>query len=213
MAVGSTTVQVLGAEETEKYLGRKLYFKERQGTELQNRMAVAWAAFHQHKSELCSKHYPLRDRVRLFEAVVKPAALYGCSSWALTSKMRDLLKVIRRRMHRKKTGPNPEDWIDYMRRSAGRVDEVSTKFVMEDWITAYRKKKWNFAGKIAPQNDDRWSKGILDWRPYNGHGRCQGRPKTRWSHDVDRLAGASWSEVAADANLWKCLETGFLKGC
>ena len=66
------------------------------------------------------------------------------------------------RVHGKKTGPNPEDWIDYMRRSAGRVDELSTKFAMEDWITAYRKKKWNFAGRAARQTDDRWSKRILD---------------------------------------------------
>ena len=68
--------------------------------ELDNRIAAAWGSFHEHKSELCSKHYSLKDRVKLFEAVVTPTALYGASTWTLKLDMVKQLKTAWRKMLR-----------------------------------------------------------------------------------------------------------------
>lgn len=38
------------------------------------------------RSELTSKHYPLKHRVRLFDGTVTPTMLYGSATWTLTKK-------------------------------------------------------------------------------------------------------------------------------
>ena len=65
-----------------------------------HRIAAAWSAFQKHKGKLCSKHYKLRDRIRLFEAVVTPVSLSGCSAWAMIERKRDRLKTTRRKVLR-----------------------------------------------------------------------------------------------------------------
>ena len=111
-------VEVLDEKAAEKYLGRKLCFEDGQETEFKNRFAAAWAAFHRHKGELCNKFYCLRDRVKLFDAVVSPVVLYACSTWTLTKRMETKLQVERRRVLRyvfrifRRRAPNEEEeWV------------------------------------------------------------------------------------------------------
>jgi hypothetical protein len=211
-------VQIRREDESERYLGRKLTFKDHNEVELANRTAAAWAAFHKHKEEPCNRHYRIEDRVRLFEAVVTPTALYGCAAWALTSKMSDNLKTARRKMlryvfhlHRRRAGPHAETWVEYMRRSARQVDELTLKYGIEEWTTMHRRRKWAFAGQTARQTDSRWSTLSLEWKPHEGHGRSRGRPRTRWSDDLEKYAGGSWPDEALDSELWKALEEGYVR--
>ena len=53
--------------------------------ELQHRIKKAWAKYAVYKEELTNKNVPLKLRMRLFNAVVTPTMLYGCSSWVLTA--------------------------------------------------------------------------------------------------------------------------------
>ena len=70
ITVGERPVEILDEFVAEKYLGRKLSFSNLHRTELENRIASAWAAFHMHKGRLCNKNYHVKDRIRLFDAVV-----------------------------------------------------------------------------------------------------------------------------------------------
>ena len=211
--VGPMCVSVLSQEASEKYLGRKLAFDGNHQVELKNRFATAWGAFHKHKGELCSKHYRLQDRARLFDAVVSPTLLYGCCAWALTKSMERTLRTQRRKMlryvfriHRLRD----ESWIEYMKRSAGTVDDFAVAHSMRDWVVEYRRLKWRAAGEFARKTDGRWSKRTRSWKPTCGVGRKQGRPKTRWSDDLEKFVGSAWNEVACDRYLWNILEEGFV---
>ena len=75
--------EVLAADGSTKYLGRKVSFEDPHATEFDNRIAAAWGAFSKHKAELTDRRYRLKDRLRLFDAVVTPTVLYGCETWAL----------------------------------------------------------------------------------------------------------------------------------
>ena len=212
--VGDESVSILDEMDSEKYLGRKLSFENCHDTELSNRIRAAWACFHKHKSVLCSKYYRLADRVRLFEATVSPTLLYGCATWALTAAMEHQLKVVWRRMLRYvfrifRTQTNErelENWIDFVKRAASRVDVLAEQMGMEGWIATSRRRKWKFAGQLVRKTDDRWSKLLLTWRPYNGHGRGPGRPRTRWNDSIAEFCGGDWLSIAADECRWNDLE-------
>ena len=226
VAINGQAIQILAESQAEKYLGRKLSFRDGQLTEFRNRTAAAWAAFHKHKGELCSKWYPLRDRIRLFDATVTPTMLYACGTWALTKVMERELITIRRRMlryvfrlfRRKESDDNSgishqdgkEDWIEYLRRSARLIDDMSGTLGSEDWVRTYRKRKWRFAGAVATRTDSRWSTAAARWRCTYAVGRERGHPKLRWTDAIVKYAGGDWYNIASDVSLWACLEEGFV---
>jgi len=204
------SVAILQEEKAERYLGRKLAFSGCHAKEVANRIAAGWAAFSKHKSELCSKLYNLSDRVRLFEAVVSPAVLYACSTWALTKQLERKISVARRKMlrfvfrtHRRKVDDELEDWVTYLRRSAAVITEISERYQMADWVTTHRRRKWRLAGKLARETDNRWSHIILQWRPHHGHGRSPGRPHTRWADQLEEFAGGDWMSLASQKHQWE----------
>ena len=139
IVVEGQRVGILFENEAEKYLGRKLCFRNGHEVELRNRIASGWAAFHRNKGELCSNRYPLPSRVRLFEAMVSPAVLYGSATWALTlSQERELLTAWRKmlrfvfRLHRRQQG-NSEDWGDYLQRTSREVSRLAEAAKITSW--------------------------------------------------------------------------------
>ena len=217
VSVGGESVTILDERASEKYLGRKLAFQSCQEVEIANRLAAGWAAFTKHKSELCCKHYCLRDRVRLFDATVSPAVLYGCTTWALTERLQNKLQVTRRRMlryvlrvFRCKVDGDDEEWVSYMQRATRKIERLTLELGMKDWVEIHRRRKWQFAGKLARQTDSRWSHLLLDWKLNLGHGRSRGHPCTRWADPLESFAGGAWIDIAADSDHWDFLEEGFV---
>ena len=199
-------------------MGRKLCIGEVHETELQNRLALGWAAFHKHKAELCSPAYKLEDRIRLFIATVSPVVLYGASTSVLLKDMERRLHTAWRRMlryvfrlHRRRApeGEDGEDWVECLKRTARHVEDLAQAHGLESWTHTYRRLKWRLAGKLARTNDNRWSKVILSWKPWEESGRGLGRPKTRWTDQIEKYAGGNWQDTALDTSHWEILEEGF----
>ena len=212
--IGAATVQIVPEDTPEKYLGVKISFRSARETEFRNRVAAAWAAFHVNKGELCSKSYALKDRIRLFDAVVTPVMLYACPTWTLTSVMEKELITVRQKMlryvfrifRRKET----ETWVEYLQRSAKVVDEVAEQHLSVDWLQTYRGRKWRFAGRTVLQCDDRWSKLVMQSAVPHKGGRNRGHPRLRWADALAKYAGEDWMASASDKDLWRLLEDGFV---
>jgi hypothetical protein len=100
LTVNGRVVEVLPIDATEKYLGRAFSFTETHAAEIKHRISAGWAKFHQHRDILCGKHYPIRDRLRFFEAVVTPTVLYASGTWTMTNKLGMELRTAQRRMLR-----------------------------------------------------------------------------------------------------------------
>ncbi len=83
MMVNKQKVEVLAADASTMYLGRMLCMDDYHNKEVQHRMTKLWAKFMTYKGELCDKHYPLSDRLKLFNAVVTPTVLYGSGTWTM----------------------------------------------------------------------------------------------------------------------------------
>jgi hypothetical protein len=76
-----------------EYLGRKLSLKDTHETEVEHRIAKARSKFMSHKAELCSKHYPLKHRLRIFQATVSATLLYGSGAWTSTASLEGKLRT------------------------------------------------------------------------------------------------------------------------
>ena len=163
----------------------------------------------------------MKDRVRLFQAVVTPVVLYASATWALRQDVEKQLRTAWRRMLRyvfrifrqKSTTHDGEQetWVEYIQGAARKVHTLAQRYGVEEWTRTHRRKKWSLAGRLARANDRRWSQQILSWKPNYGVGRHQGRPFTRWSDHLERYAGGNWQQIAEDVGLWAILEEGFLE--
>ena len=98
--IGRETIKILALDESTMYLGRKLTLGSYHDTEIDHRIACGWAKFNQYKKELCCRHYPLIDRLRLFESVITPTVLYSARTWTTNAARTNRLKVAQRRMLR-----------------------------------------------------------------------------------------------------------------
>ena len=64
-----------------------------------NLLSESWAKLrHAGRHILCSRHYPFRMRLKLFEATVSPTGLYACASWTMPESRRQRLLATQRRL-------------------------------------------------------------------------------------------------------------------
>ncbi|CAH2239763.1 jg24652 [Pararge aegeria aegeria] len=59
--------------------------------------------------------------------------------------------------------------------------------------------KWRWAGHIARAKDGRWTEKILHWYPREDR-RPRGRPRRRWSDDIIKAVGATWTRLARETD-------------
>ena len=114
------------------------------------------------------------------------------------------------RIYRKCADGDDEDWHAYLSRAKAKINQISHDLGMQEWVNTHRRRKWQFAGRLARATDKRWSRTILDWSPYFGLGRGRGHPVTRWTDQLEKYAGGAWLDIAADEDLWTSSEEGFV---
>ena len=181
-------VHVLQEGDSEKYLGRKLSVDEYHKAEFDNRLAMGWAAFFKLKAALCNRHVPIRDRIALFQSSVAPCVLYACGTWTMTADMSHKLRCTQRRMLRwmiKSSRGVDEPWPDYIRRATRTAEDLAFCCGCAEWTAAQCNRKCDLAAKSALSPDERWSKRLLQWKPWF---RCNprrdvGHPLKRWTDD------------------------------
>ncbi|KAK0417896.1 hypothetical protein QR680_013267 [Steinernema hermaphroditum] len=126
---------------------------------------------------------------RLHDQCILPAMLYGCETWALTQAAQRKLAAGQRRMERRVVGvrlldKKSNDWLRGV-----------TKFT--DVVEAAKKRKWNYAWKLANEASGKWSRQLEEWRPPVT--RPLGRPRTRWRDDfAKKLGTARWQQRARE---------------
>ena len=155
---GQVVVKVVDVGGSERYLGRNVCFVDYHGVELANRIAAGWASFMKFKTILRNRNIPICQRIRLWDATVSPAVLYGCAAWTLTAQQEQLLKTTQRRMMRWTLGVvklNGEEWPDFIKRSTHRSEEMFYKHGATDCVNRWRAAKWKYAGLCCRQTDGR----------------------------------------------------------
>ena len=117
-----------------------------------------------------------------------------------------------------------EPWVDWLRRTTRSVEEHLDKLKIESWVHQARRRKWNWAARVANMSDDRWTKRLLMWRPelhFDGFasraGRRQARPKTRYDDELSSFVHKflnfheHWTVIAQNAFAWSQLADRFVE--
>ena len=166
-----------------------LSFKKFQDAEIDHRISQGWAVSGKFKHELCCKHYPLKQRIKLFDATVSATVLYGSGAWTMTKDREQKLKTNMRKMLREllgcprkvqEDGQMTETWVEWIARATHTVEEAMQSLGLKGWVEAQRLRKEQLADRIHCTSGNRWSKRVLHWQPEGGFRRV-GRPRTKWS--------------------------------
>ncbi|CAH2251142.1 jg11821 [Pararge aegeria aegeria] len=112
------------------------------------------------------------------------------------------LRITQRAMERAMLGVSLRDQI--------RNEEIRRITRVTDIAQRVAKLKWQWAGHIARRT--RWGLKVLEWRPRTGK-RSVGRPPTRWTDDIKRVAGSRRRQAAQDRVLWNSLQKTYVQQC
>ncbi|KAI8441652.1 hypothetical protein MSG28_015206 [Choristoneura fumiferana] len=94
-----------------------------------------------------------------------------------------------------------EEYGEVSLRDGIRYDVIRSRTKATDIARRIAKLKWQWAGHIARKTDGRWGQKVLEWRPRTGR-RAVGRPPTRWSDDLVKVAGSRWMRKAQDGKAY-----------
>ena len=141
-----------------------------------------------------SSDIPQCLKTKVFNQCVLPVMSYGTETWSYTIGLISKLKVAQRAMERAMLGVSLRDRI--------RNEEIRRRTKVTDIAHRISKLKWQWAGHIARRADGRWGRKVLEWRPRTSK-RSVGRPPTRWTDDLMKVAGRRWMQVASNRYLWR----------
>ena len=242
LSVRDAQVQVLDFQDSAKYLGCKFSFHDRTEKELSHRIAAAWASFASHKTELTNRRYPLKHRMRLFNATVGATVLYACECWTLRIDQQKRLRKIQRCMLRMVIGAKRrsvssdhsatddenvtnhlEPWPHFLTRTARLAEEKLEEAGQEDWLDVWRRRQWRWVHKLVQQQSHKWAAQALMWDPVlhtqRRAGRLPNRPKKRWKDDICHFLQAKdqtigWLDLAkSNGDAWLELEDAYVQWC
>ena len=174
--------------------------------EVKTRIRIACGKFHQIWPMLRHQGSSLKQRIRLFNAVVGRSLLWGCESWTLSVAEKKKMQAVERNMLRKFAAPRRatgEDWITWVRRATRIATERAGRAGVKSWVQQHLCAKWQWAGHIARMGSYRpesWAFKTtfwraMDWKANNGPGSAyyhlrplRARPGRwrRWEDEVGR---------------------------
>ena len=112
-------------------------------------------------------------------------------------------------------GGDLENWVDYVIRSTRAAEKVMTDLGQPDWVEEVHRRRFQWAGRTARLNDNRWTREVLVWSATGN--RKRGRPKARWTDQLNKFfrrelqaTNQFWMEIASEEASWASLENDYV---
>ncbi|CAH2242787.1 jg4421 [Pararge aegeria aegeria] len=91
-----------------------------------------------------------------------------------------------------------------------RNEEIRRRTRVTDIVQRVTKLQWRWATHIVRRKDGRWGPNMLEWEPRTGK-RSVGRPPTRWTDDIKRVAGRRWTQAARNCGISNSLQKTYVQ--
>ena len=126
------------------------------GTEkaLRTRVAKAWRKWKEMASLLNNKNIPLKTRSSVYETCVRSVLLYGAETWAMTTKLENVLKTCDYRMMRYMAGVKWQDRISN--------EEVVERCGIKDMQHSLRHRRLQWFGHVKRRKESEVLRKVND---------------------------------------------------
>ena len=139
---------------------------------------------------------------KVFDACILPVFTYGAETMTLTKASVNKLSVTQRAMERAMLGISLRDRV--------RNQVIRARSKVKDVAEVVLALKWRWVGHVARDDEDKWTKRLLCWRPRTSS-RNAGRPQLRWRDDLVRFAGPTWMRNAQNRTEWRGREEAYIQ--
>jgi len=232
LQVGELEFPIVSAWEGFLLLGTRFTLEGGTSREVQKRIGIAWGKFHQIWHLLRHRSASLRQRLRLFNAVVGRSLLWGAESWTLTMAEKRKIRGMQRSMLRRFAGPRrqpDEDFVVWIRRATRAAIEAATSAGVNCWVIDHLKAKWCWAGHLARMGDYRensWAYKATFWRdsawkseyvagplysmrPLRSRAGRWGRWEDELVQGFQQFGDGAWHAHAGDKKSWNDMAPAF----
>ena len=146
-------------------------------------LQAASKAFFCHRATLCDRNVSLGKRLRYFDAVISPVAVFAAGHRTMNKTDLRNFDVLFRKLLRSVVGPPAgmdwtRPWHEILHDWNGRVNEFAALHSIKLWSERCIQQHWDLAHYISSMEGQRWVKRLLQWQP-NGR-RRGGRPAHLW---------------------------------
>ncbi|KAE9421867.1 hypothetical protein Angca_005561, partial [Angiostrongylus cantonensis] len=136
---------------------------------------AAWGAF-KSVEDVVKRTKNTRLRAHLFDSTVLPALTYASETWSLRKQDERSFSVIERAVERTMLGVFRLTQV----RDGIRSFDLRQRPKIKDAVVYAKQSKIRWAGHVMRMNDNRWTRAVSDWIPWDVK-RTTGRPPSRWS--------------------------------
>jgi hypothetical protein len=182
------------------YLGQIFNINAELQEEINHRVQLAWYSFNKLK-DVFKGELPICLKRKVFNECIIPVLTYGSETWTLTKQMERKIQTTVRRMERIILGITLKD--------KKQNSWIRTQTKITDPIEYVKSSKWKWAGHLARRTDHRWTTETTTWKPRGK--RKRGRPRTRWTDEIAKVAGKEWMKKAQDRDKWRNLGEAFVQ--
>ena len=181
------------------YLGSIVESDGDAGSDIQNRLGKARAAFQSMNKIWRSSQYSNHTKLKIYKSCVLTTLLYGSECWRTTEKELNKLSAFHNKNLRKILGIH---WPQKITNT-----ELHERTKQTDLRSIISIKKWRWIGHVLRKEDISTTKTALFWTPEGK--RKKGRPKTTWRRSVEaemRMANQTWGQlkkIAKDRQEWE----------
>ena len=192
--MGDFFVEVVRRDGCHKYLGRRWSgdLRGRGQCNLEHRLSLAWLKFHNLHKALTNQKVPVRLRLRLFESVVSPTAVYSLGTTPLTTSQLQRLDATQRKMLRRIVGwtrCEDEAWEVTGSRMKQRLSAALAQHPVRAWSEVREANKSRMQQRLAEGMAPALARSVFNWQPDSINSnirnntqayRARARPRQRW---------------------------------
>jgi hypothetical protein len=185
----------IGEVEHFCYLGVLLDCEAGLDRTVRARVAASWSSWREVYSLLVNGGIPVKNRSRVYVVCIRSMMLYGAESWALTSRVENILRFCDHRMLRCMAG------VRWQYRVSS--EEVTRRCGVEEIVVELRRRRLRWLGHVTKAEEETVLRLSEDLQL---GGRCLlGRPRKTWrsriQNDMDILCLEEG--MAQDRGEWK----------
>lgn len=163
-----------------KYLGVMISNDGDREPEIRDKIISTNRAFYANKKLLKSKFISKKTKIRIYNTLIKPIAMYGAEVMSMTRKDEERLRIMERKILRAILGPIKVTENEYRT----RMNHELAQEMETDIVRKIKQQRVKWLGHVMRADHQETTNIIMNWIPAGK--KKKGRPRSRWLDEVQQ---------------------------